>query len=148
MKTPLHILAQEGILTTFSISKRVTAKDIKKMREKFKEANINNSQLQELIKQSVLEETKKAINDNKIPGLILPIEIYNQEENKKIIELTYFSSLISKKISEKKMDKYYSCYIINAIINMLGLSEHDFEEFHKKFSKYKEGNGTDSPTES
>lgn len=139
MTTANHILAKEGILTTFSIAKKVTAKDVKKLRDKLKSAKIDSDKLQELLRSTVIRETQKAIETQKIPGLIIE-GAEESEEKKRIMELTYFSSVITKKLSEKKIDKYHSCYIINAIVNMLGLTEQDFDEFHRKFSKFKEGN--------
>jgi len=57
-----------------------------------------------------------------------------------MMELTHFASIISKKLSEKNIDKFYSCYIINTVVQMLSLTEKDFEDFHEKFSKYRDGN--------
>ncbi len=147
MTTANHILAQEGILTTFLISKKVATKDIKKLREKFKNSKLDEKKFRELVKKSILEEVRQSSNLSKIPGLILPeAPVNDKEENKKIIELTYFSSLVAKKISEKKMGKYYACYIVNAIINMLELSQNDFQEFHKKFARYKTGANPEAGT--
>ncbi len=137
-----HILAKEGILTTFSIAKKVNAKDIKRLRDKIKTTSIDAKKLQDLLKQSVMEEAMESMKHQKIPGLIIDgqvMDIEKSDEDKKIMELTYFSSLIAKKITEKKMDKYYACYIINALVNMLGLNDADFTEFHKRFAKYKNG---------
>ena len=139
MTTTNHILAKEGILTTFSIAKKVTAKDVKKLRDKLKSVKIDADKLQELLRNTVIKETQQSIETKKIPGLIID-GAEESEEKKRIMELTYFASVIAKKLSEKKIDKYHSCYIINAIVNMLGLSEEDFDEFHRKFSKFKEGN--------
>ena len=138
MQTANHILAKEGILTTFSIAKKVTAKDVKKFREKLKSAKVDADKLQELLRKSVVKETQSAIETQKIPGLILD-GMEDNEEKKRIMELTYFASVIAKKLAEKKVGKYHSCYIINAIVNMLGLTEEDFDEFHKKFSKFRDG---------
>jgi hypothetical protein len=41
------------------------------------------------------------------------------------------------------LTKQQICFIINAIVNLTGLEESDFEEFHRKFSKYKEEKGVD-----
>ena len=139
MQTTNHILSKEGILTTFSIAKKVSAKDVKKLRDRLKSAKIDASKLQELLSNTVIKETQKAIETQKIPGLIIA-GVEENEEKKKIMELTYFASVIAKKLSEKKVDKYHSCYIINAIVSMLGLTEDNFDEFHRKFSKFKEGN--------
>ena len=147
MHTTDHILAKEGILTTFSIAKKVTAKDVKKLRDKLKSSKVDAKKLQELLRSAVVRDTKKAIESQKIPGLIV-MGAEDSEEKKRIMELTYFASVIAKKLSDKKIDKYHSCYIINAIVNMLGLTEEDFDEFHKKFSRFKEGkDGDDDQSE-
>lgn len=142
MHTTDHILAKEGILTTFSIAKKVTAKDVKKLRDKLKSSKIDAEKLQELLRSAVVRDTKKAIESQKIPGLIVA-GAEDSEEKKRIMELTYFASVIAKKLSDKKIGKYHSCYIINAIVNMLGLTEGDFDDFHKKFSRFKEGKDGD-----
>jgi hypothetical protein len=137
MSTPNHILAQEGILMSFSIAKKVTIGDIKRIQDRLKKNDINPEQLNKLLRQNVIEETQKAINNKSIPGLIVDESAVTPEEKKRITEFTYFASVISKKIADENIDKYHACYIINAIISMLGLNEKDFENFHKKFSKYK-----------
>jgi hypothetical protein len=143
MQTANHILAKEGILTTFSIAKKVTAKDVKKLREKLKTANLDSDKLKELLRNTVIKETQADIEAHKIPGLIIS-GFEENEEKKRIMELTYFASVIAKKLSEKNIGKYHSCYIINAIVNVLGLTEEDFDEFHRKFSKFRDGiNGND-----
>ncbi len=137
-----HILAKEGILTAFSIAKRVTVKDVKRLKEKFK--NVKTDKLQGALREAVLEETQAAIETNQIPGLIVTGDNSSHDEKKRIAELTYFASLIAKKLADKKIDKYHSCYIVNAIVNMLGLSEDDFDEFHRRFSKYRNGESEDA----
>lgn len=140
MQTSNHILAKEGILTTFSIAKKVTAKDVSKLRKKIKGAKMDAEKLQEMLASAIVKDTQKNLNLAKIPGLIIE-GVDDVEEKKRIMELTYFASMIAKKLSEKNIDKYYSCYIINAIVNMLGLTEDNFNEFHKKFSKSKNEDG-------
>jgi hypothetical protein len=139
IETANHILSKEGILTTFSIAKRISVKDMQKLRQKIKSNKFDAIKFQNFIKKSIMEDTKQAILSKKIPGLIIPERNVSNKEKEIIMELTYFASIISKKINEKNIDKYYSCYIINAIVNMLGLTEGDFDEFHRKFSKYREG---------
>lgn len=143
MHTTDHILAKEGILTTFSIAKKITIQDIKKFRDKIKSTKLDADKLQELLKLSVIKNTQKDIEGHKIPGLIVDT-VEDADEKKRIVELTYFASMISKKLSEKNIDKYHLCYIINAVVNMLGLTEDDFDEFHKKFSKFKSGTNKES----
>ena len=128
-----HILSREGILTTFAIAKKVTVKNMKLVAEKFKSGKITKDKAQEILKNIVMEETTTAILNNKIPGLILNGTLNNVVDKKLMMELTYFCSLIAKKIEEKKISKYHSCYIINTIVTMLKLAEEDFSDFHNKF---------------
>lgn len=143
MQITNHVLAKEGILTNFSIAKKVSAKDIKKLRDKITSTKKDAETVQNLLKTALIKETRKNLSEHKIPGLIMD-GIEDVEEKKRIAELTYFASMIAKKLAEKKIDKYHSCYIINAIVNMLDLTEENFEEFHKKFAKFK--NGENEPT--
>lgn len=138
MQITNHILSKEGILTTFSIAKKVTARDVKRLREKMKNAKVNAEQLQSLLRQSIVKETQEAVESHKIPGLIT-VSRKVEEEKQKIMELTYFASLIAKKLAEKKVGKYHACFIINAIVNMMGLTEEDFDDFHRKFAKFQNG---------
>src|SRR4051812_22564839 len=108
MQTTQHILAKEGILTTFSIAKKITARDVKKLREKIKTAKLDADKINELLKMSIIKDTQKDIETKKIPGLVLE-GIEDVEEKKRIMELTYFASMIAKKLSEKNIDKYHSC---------------------------------------
>jgi len=137
MKPINHILSNEGILTSFSIAKKISVNDIKYINDKIKTLKKNPKEIQELLKDVIIEETRKDIENQKIPGLIIT-EIKNSAEKKRMMELSYFSNMISQKLIEKKIDKYNLCYIINAMINILGLTEEDFDNFKKKFSQFKE----------
>lgn len=145
-----HILSKEGILTTFSIAKRISVKDVQSLQKKIK-GKKNTENFKKLLKDKVMKETQKALVEKRIPGIMTTdsLQFMSEEEKKKMMELTYLASVIAKKLGEKNIDKYHSCYIINAIINMIGLTESDFDEFHRKFSKNKDdryGDGT-TPTE-
>ncbi len=139
MQLANHILSKEGILTSFSIAKKVTVKDVKKLREGLKNSKMDAKKLQEALRNAVIKGARDTVDAQKIPGLLLDGIFAENEEKKRIMELTYFASIIAKKLSEKRIGKYHSCYIINAIVNMLGLTEDDFDEFHKRFSKFREG---------
>jgi hypothetical protein len=138
MQSSNHILAQEGILATFSIAKRVTIKDVKHLRDRLKKEKISKSDLNSLIRQTVINETQQAIEKQTVPGLIVA-DMVNSEEKKRLMELTYFASIVAKKLTEKNSNKYHLCYVVNALVNMLGLKEEDFDEFHRKFSEFQSG---------
>jgi len=146
MNCPRHILSEEGILASFSIAKKIDNRLIKKLQAKAKKDGVSDDELNQKISELVIEQTKLAIENHEIPGLVWDItqeKVINRirdgrvepdANDKKTMELTYLATLLSKKISEKQLSKYDNCYIINAIINLLGLSEDDFEDFYQKFS--------------
>ena len=146
-----HILSKEGILTTFSIAKRISVKDVQTLQRKIKGKKDTEKNFKKLLRDKVMKETQKALIEKKIPGIMTPdgMSFISEEEKKKMMELTYLASVIAKKLGEKNIDKYHSCYIINAIINMIGLTESDFDEFHRKFSKNRDDRHDDgaAPTE-
>jgi predicted nucleic acid-binding protein len=140
MQSPNHILAQEGILASFSIAKKVTIKDIKQLRTRLNKNSISQLELNNLVKQTVINETQVAIEKQTVPGLIAAeTMVSNFEEKKRLMELTYFASIVAKKLTEKKSNKYHLCFVVNALVNMLSLREEDFDEFHRKFSEFQEG---------
>jgi hypothetical protein len=139
-----HILSKEGILTTFHIAKRVSKKDILRLQDKLKSDKTSDQKLRKLLAKKMAEETKTAFVNQTIPGLIVPGQNIPDEEKRKMMELTYFASVVAKKIGEKQLSKFHACYVINAMVNILGLTESDFDEFHRKFSKYKDGSDTSS----
>lgn len=139
MQSVNHILSKEGILTTFHIAKRVSKKDILYLQDQLASDKTSDQKLRKLLAKKMAEETKKAFVNQTIPGLIVPGQNIPDEEKRKMMELTYFASVVAKKISEKQLSKFHACYVINAMVNILGLTESDFDEFHRKFSKYKDG---------
>jgi hypothetical protein len=77
--------------------------------------------------------------NNRVPGLIFDDVEPTHEEHSKLMDLTQFTSLVAKKMVEKKLNKFYHCFIIHSLVNMIGLTDEDFNEFHKKFSKFRNG---------
>jgi len=140
MTFPKHILSDEGILTSFSIAKKIDNKEFKKIKQKAKKIGMSDAEIMNKINDTVVSQTKKSVENNEIPGLIWgknrgpKQKGNNTNSDKKAIELTYLASLLAKKISEKDLSKYDSCYLINAIVNILNLHDKDFDEFYDKFS--------------
>lgn len=144
MQTSKHILSKAGILVAFDIGKKITASDIKKLNSTTKTDGLNDIEYQKKLKELIIKETEDSTNDNIIPGLLISDVLSEIEEKKKLMELTYLASLLSEKIKGKTLDSYYRCYIINAIVSILELTESDFNSFHEKFLKFKNGKSEDN----
>jgi len=84
----------------------------------------------------ILNDIQDALIKNEIPGLIGSQEIakqlgLDQSVVDKVPELNRLVMLLAHKLAEKKYDKMSLCYFINSLVNGLGLTERDFEKFHR-----------------
>lgn len=139
MTQPVHILTQMGILTAFSISKKITTDEVNKFLKKHKKSGKTEEEIGEMLRNKIFDEIKSAIENQKIPGLIGPINstsIHNLNETTipNINDINKLVTIVATKMMEKKYDKLSLCYFINYMVNILGLTEKDFEKFHKKMS--------------
>ncbi len=145
---PIHILNQLGVITSFSVAKKVTEEDIRKIFSRYKRAGKSDAEIDQIIKEKILGEIEEAITSQKIPGLLSPEELATElGVSKSIItnmpEMNRLLMVISNKLLEKKYDRMSLCYFINSLVNCLGLSESDFEKFHRQNSPEESGDGSD-----
>lgn len=137
MTKPIHILNQLGILTTFSVAKKITEEDIQKFFTKQKKAGKTENQIGEMLHAKILNDIQESLLKNEIPGLISSEEIakqlgLDQSVIDKVPEINRLVMLLAHKLAEKKYDKMSLCYFINSLVNVLGLTERDFEKFHRR----------------
>lgn len=136
MTKPIHILNQLGILTSFSVAKKITEEDIQKYFNKQKKSGKSEKQIGDMLHAQILTDIQNALLKNEIPGLISSQEMakhmgLDQSVVDKIPELNRLVMLLGQKLAEKKYDKMSLCYFINSLVNCLGLTERDFEKFHR-----------------
>lgn len=141
-----HLLSSLGVLASFSIAKKLKKSEVDKLTKKIKKTSKKEDpkEFQKLLSEALIEDTKKYVQKEIPPGLIIP-KIHPKKEllDKLYIELTSISQALTNTFKKQKIDKHQMCFIINALIHMNGLTEADFEEFHQKFNKYKENNFDD-----
>jgi hypothetical protein len=137
MENYSHILSRTGILKTFSIARKISDMDIRELHKKYNklDSKIKKSiKFGDYIKLEISSQMKDDFETNKVPGLLINEHNLENIDNEKIIDLSQFSTIIAKKLIEKKLNKFYHCFVINSLVNMLGLTEKDFDNFHRKFS--------------
>lgn len=134
-----HLIAKHGILTSFSIARKVSKKDIKEISDKIKKQCKNKDEFNELLQKEVLKTTKYSMNQDLIPGLILP-EKSNKNpikkelaDEKKLMQLNYVANIIAKKLMDNKFSKDEICYLILNLLSSLGLNDQDFKNFNNKY---------------
>jgi hypothetical protein len=136
MTKPIHILNQLGILSSFSVAKKIKEEDIQKYFVKQKRSGKSEEQIGEMLHEQILNDIQDALLKNEIPGLLSSQEIarqmgLDQSVIDQVPELNRLVMLLAHKLSEKKYDKMSLCYFINSIVNILRLTERDFEKFHR-----------------
>lgn len=136
MTKPIHILNQLGVLASFSVAKRITEEEIKVFFSKQKKKGKSDHEISEMMHTKIINDIQEAILKNEIPGLLSSQEVakdlgMDQSVIDKMPELNRLVMILSNKLSEKKYDKMALCYFINSLVNVLGLTEKDFERFHQ-----------------
>ena len=126
-----------GILTTFSVAKKISEEDIQNYFSKQKKAGKSERQIGDMLHDKILDDIQDALVNNRIPGLISSQEIakqlgFDQSVIDKMPELDRLVMIIAQKLSDKKYDKMALCYFINSLVNILRLDEKDFEKFHQQ----------------
>lgn len=97
----------------------------------------NKDEVVALIKEKIMADIIDASRKGNLPGILLeemnpPIPVQNVET------LNNMVGLLSSKLKNKKVDKLSLCYFINYLVESLGLTEEDFEEFHRRVSEAQE----------
>lgn len=139
MMSPVHILNQMGVITSFSVAKKVSETDVQKFFARGKKEGKSVRELNNILRDKILGEIESAVIQHKIPGLLAPEELAKEmgvQQNviNNMSELNRLIMIMTHKLTEKKYDKMSLCYFINSLVNMLGLTESDFEKFHRQNS--------------
>ncbi len=140
---PIHILAKAGILASFSISKKITQDEIDSMMKDAKVKGKSEDEVISFVKTKIMKEIIDATQKGTLPGIIL------EKSKNFIIPVQAIESLnrmvlvLVQKMKAKKFDKLSLCYFINYLVASLGLTEEDFEEFHRRIKEVRGDNDDD-----
>jgi len=137
-----------GVLTSFSVAKKVTEDDIQKYFSKNKRTGKSEQQIGKMLQDKILSEIHEAMQSGQIPGLISPQELaatlgIEKQIVARIPEIHRLIMVLAQKMAEKKYDKMSLCYFINSLVNVLGLTEEDFTKFHRQNSKQEDDDDDD-----
>ena len=140
MNTCDHILSIHGIMSNFSIAKKVTKQRLNKLTKELNETNLESQKFQERLKHDILKETQIAYYNNSIPGLITNKKqkidtkhksaVVSAQTQKKVAMLI---TVVLAKIAEKDLSKKELCLFMIQLINGLGLRDVDFKRFHQNY---------------
>ncbi len=133
---PAHILTQMGILTSFRVAKKVAEKDLTAFYNKYKKRGKSGQEIEDMLRSKIEKEITTALVNGDIPGLILPPNndkppTLDPSILKKLPELNKLIMVVSEKMVERQYGKLSMCYIIHSLVNLLGLTDADFHNFHQ-----------------
>lgn len=138
---PTHLLSTLGVLSHFNIVKVISKKDVIKTTKEIKKYFKGNDteKFQKLFIDSLVAKAKESVSKELPPGLIMPERNLKKEKlDKYYMELAAVSQTLCNKFREQKLTKDQTCFIINSMINVLGIEDSDFENFYESFQKYKD----------
>lgn len=150
MNNPAHLLSSLGVLASFSISKKVTKEDIDKITRKVKKLVREDDpvKFKKMLMESIIDNVKKTVENGPPPGLIFPKQSRKKQKlDKFYMELSAVANIVANKFIEQGFSKFQVCFIINAIVNILGINESDFEKFNAKYAEYRESLNDESDEE-
>jgi hypothetical protein len=137
-----HLIAKHGVMSSFSIARKISKNEFKSLTQKIKKNCKTKKEFDLLLKKEIIKKTNESINLGKIPGLVVPYQEKKSvgkkstkfflDDTKRTALLSIFSASIVEKVIEKKLNKDEMCFFILTIVNLLKLSDHDFKMFHQK----------------
>ena len=75
MLNPVHILNQMGVITSFSVAKKVSEDDISKFFAKGKKEGKSVAELNRILREKIVSEIEEAIMHSKIPWVVASEEL-------------------------------------------------------------------------
>jgi hypothetical protein len=137
-----HLIAKHGVMSSFSIARKISKNEFKSLTQKIKKNCKTKKEFDLLLKKEIIKKTNQSINLGKIPGLVVPYQEKKNvskkpakfflDDDKRTALLSIFGASIVEKVIEKKLNKDEMCFLILTIVNLLKLSDHDFKMFHQK----------------
>jgi len=151
-----HLLSKHGVLTSFSVARKVNEDSIKELTDYIKSISKNKVDFNNKLRHEISQKTQEAIVSGKIPGLIIntnnkpdiihhaPEELTEKEgKPKKMkynidkLKLSMIYELVSyfnKIVLSNKFSKDDICFTIYTILNFLEIHADDFKRFQDKYS--------------
>lgn len=164
MKSNLeHLLSKHGVMTSFSIAKKLNDESIRQMTDKIKSVAKNKIDFNVKLKAEIENDTTNSILNGTIPGLIIdgivkahktPVTDSNKKpqliydvDKAKLAQLFAIASFFSKEVLNNKLTKNDICFTIFTILNFLEIDDEDFKRFHDSLDKSKESDENDEDYE-
>lgn len=128
----MHLLTKSGVLASFSISKKITEQEVDTLMKTAKKNGKNETEILDLVKTKIMREIIEATQKGTLPGIVIESAKHPIIPIQSIEALNHMVLVLSQKMKSKKIDKLSLCYFVNYLVGSLGLTEEDFETFHRR----------------
>jgi len=132
MTQPTHILNKLGILSSFSVARRLSEKDIQKYFIKHAKKGKTTEEIHKMFIQKIENDILTALENGTIPGTLRKDGLNISSMSDKLPAINKLVIFIAHRIMGMNFNKMTMCYIINTLVNLLNLTDEDFENFHKE----------------
>ena len=139
----MHLLTKTGILASFSISKKITEEEVDSLMKNAKRKGKNEHEVLELVKTKIMKEIVDATQKGTLPGIIIEQSKTPLLPIQSVEALNHMVLVLAQKMKSKKIDKLSLCYFVNYLVASLGLTEEDFETFHRRIKEAQEKDDDD-----
>jgi hypothetical protein len=134
-----HIINVEGILKNFSIAKKISASELRRIRKNAAKESTSQEEYTELLRREILRYTDEYVKKNKIPGIIIKkrngLKSFNIKDPEHL-KLYKEAALLAKDIIKNKaLDKNKLIFFIMSLIGVLNLNQDDFNKFSAEMNK-------------
>jgi hypothetical protein len=136
---PMHMLTTMGVLASFSVSKKISEQEVGEMMKSAQTKSKDEQEVLTMVKAKIMKEIIDATKKGTLPGILI------EKADRGVLPVQFIDSLnrmvlvLSQKLKGKKIDKLSLCYFINYLVGSLGLTEEDFEEFHRRLREARNG---------
>lgn len=118
-----HIIQKKGLLKNFTVAKLMLESEIQAIKDEIRKRTTTEEEFEKAFAEEFAKIANMHDPNNPIPGIIYPKG--PNERGKKMMKLVKQEKVRLKKMNLTKSEL---CFYINGLVNLLGLTQEDFEE--------------------
>jgi hypothetical protein len=147
-----HLLSKHGVLIEFNIAREMKKTDIDKLRSELKKKCKDDADLNEQLEKLIILNTKKALLEKTIPGLIVSPKKKKATQSLRIPKATLkkistISTHLGKILEKHDFTSKEVLMLVQFIFNSMGIKNQDVLNFNKEFHMYLDNEDWDFDTD-
>lgn len=128
-----HLLITHGILKEFTITKQFEINYVEKIKTKLKKKGKTDEEIEEYIKDLLINETTEYFEKNKIPGLFPEKENILEIDDKTKTKIFLLAQKCLKQCKKNELTKEQIILFIQLFVHLSKISNKDIKDFKVKY---------------